>query len=122
MKRFFRLVMALSGLWFGAYCAGAVIAQEASGAGADGVPAAGSATCALQGSPNVFIEGKGMLRLGDVLACPGLRYEVVPSVFVNGQPAVRLVPEGGCLVGGANSVTLEGGAAATAGDAVCLPN
>ncbi|MEO1291854.1 MAG: hypothetical protein AAFV62_03335 [Pseudomonadota bacterium] len=77
--------------------------------------------CNLQGSDNVLVEGRGMLRLGDVLACPGLRYEVIPSIFINGQPAVRIVPQGGCLVGERQSVTLEGKAAQGSGDVVCLP-
>lgn len=72
--------------------------------------------CALTGSPNVFVEGRSMLRLGDVQACPGLRYEIVPNVFINGQPAVQLLPGEGAG-GGADSVTVDGAPAARQGDA-----
>lgn len=77
--------------------------------------------CALQGSPNVFVEGKAMLRLGDVMGCPGLRYEPIPGVFINGQQAVRLLPpedetrQGGGS--GAAGVFIDGAPASRQGDA-----
>lgn len=77
--------------------------------------------CALSGSPNVFIEGQAMLRLGDVMACPGLRYEPIPGVFVNGQQAVRLLPpedeQGAGGGSGASSVFIGGAPASRQGDA-----
>lgn len=91
---------------------GAVFAQSSSGGATPG----GHPGCALQGSPNVFVEGAGMLRLGDVQACPHLRYEIVPNVFINGQPAVRLLPSEGAG-GGADSVTIDGAPASRQGDA-----
>lgn len=75
--------------------------------------------CALSGSPNVLIEGGAMLRLGDVTACPGLRYEIIPGVFVNGQPAVRLLPSEDCATDGADSVAIGGGQAQRQGDVAC---
>ena len=78
---------------------------------------AASGRCAVSGSPNVFVEGRSMLRLGDVQGCPGLRYEVVPNVFINGQPAVRLLPSDDGGGGGADSVTVDGAPAARQGDA-----
>lgn len=32
-----------------------------------------------------------MLRLSDVSTCDPRTYEIIPSVFVNGEPAVRLL-------------------------------
>lgn len=77
--------------------------------------------CALTGSPNVSVEGRGMLNLGDVQACPGLRYEIIPHVIINGLPAVRLLPSdeasgSGASGSGANSVTVGGAPAARQGD------
>ena len=77
--------------------------------------------CALTGSENVSVEGKGMLRLGDVAGCPGLRYEVVPNVLINGQPAVRLLPSEECVADSADSVFADGGAVARQGDVICAP-
>ncbi len=62
-----------------------------------------------------------MLRLSDVVACPGLRYEVVPNVIINGEPAVRLLPSEECGTGGAASVTINGAPAARQGDVACAP-
>ena len=75
--------------------------------------------CNLTGSESVFAEGSGMLRLSDVVACPGLRYEVIPNVIINGEPAVRLLPSEECAAGGAASVTINGAPAARQGDVAC---
>ena len=71
--------------------------------------------CALSGSTNVFAEGRGMLTIGDVAGCPNLRYEIIPNVMINGQAAVRLLPQEGCATGGSNSVRTGDGAAGTTG-------
>ena len=47
--------------------------------------------CAVPGSPNVFIEGRGRLRRSDVQGCAPSDYEIIPGLFVNGEPAVRLI-------------------------------
>ncbi len=75
--------------------------------------------CVVGGSPNVLIEGRPMLRLSDVSACDPRTYEIIPSVFVNGEPAVRLLPdpEAGEAPRGADSVLIEDQSANTAGDA-----
>ncbi len=78
--------------------------------------AGGEPRCAVSGSENVFVEGGSMLRLGDVAGCPDLRYEVVPGVLINGQPAVRILPKEACVPGGANSVTISGRQAQRTGD------
>ncbi len=84
---------------------------------ADQAGGAASATppCALSGSSNVFVEGRGMLTIGDVAGCPNLRYEIIPNVMINGQPAVRLLPQEGCAPGGSTSVRTGDGAAGTTG-------
>lgn len=91
----------------------ALLAQ--SGAAATGVDASPSAPCALTGSVNVFVEGKAMLTLGDVAGCPGIRYEIIPNVMINGEPAVRILPQDDCAPAGANSVRTSDGAAGIAG-------
>lgn len=79
--------------------------------------AAAPENCAVKSSSNVRVEGMGMLRLGDVAGCPGLRYEIIPGVRINGQPAVRLLPnEDGTGGGGAASVTADGKAVGRQGD------
>lgn len=92
-----------------------------SGSAPANAPGAGAATpgCALSGSPNVFVEGASMLRLGDVQGCPGLRWEIIPGVFINDQPAVRVLPKEDCPTGGAVSVTVGGAPATRQGDAGC---
>lgn len=72
--------------------------------------------CALTGSSNVFAEGKSMLTIGDVAGCPGIRYEIIPNVMINGQVAVRLLPSEDCAPGGADSVQTGDGAAGLRGD------
>lgn len=74
--------------------------------------------CIATGSSNVFSEGRPMLRLSDVSACDPRTYEIIPSVFVNGEPAVRLIAssEGGPAPDGATSVTIEGAPASRLGD------
>lgn len=74
--------------------------------------------CIATGSSNVFSEGRPMLRLSDVSACDPRTYEIIPSVFVNGEPAVRLTAssEGGPAPDGAASVTIEGAPASRLGD------
>lgn len=74
--------------------------------------------CIATGSSNVFTEGRPMLRLSDVSACDPRTYEIIPSVFVNGEPAVRLLGGGedGPAPSGATSVTIEGAPASRLGD------
>lgn len=48
---------------------------------------------AVQGSPDVFINGKPALRVGDRgihKLCCGTNTEGAPTVFINGKPAVRM--------------------------------
>lgn len=77
--------------------------------------------CALTGTSSLMVEGRGMLKLSDVQGCKNLRYEIIPSLMIEGEPAVRLVPTGNikCGVGGSTSVTAEGGAIIRIGDVVC---
>ncbi|MEL6979884.1 MAG: PAAR domain-containing protein [Pseudomonadota bacterium] len=99
------------------FCAMALGVQaQTPGPGEPGGPG-----CALNGSPNVFIEGASMLRLGDVQGCAGLRWEIIPGVFINGQPAVKVLPQEECpsIGGGAVGVTIDGAPAARQGDAGC---
>ncbi len=91
------------------------------GAQAEPDPSEGAATpppCIATGSSNVFAEGRPMLRLSDVSACDPRTYEIIPSVFVNGEPVVRLVSSGedGPAPEGATSVMIEGAPASRAGD------
>ena len=74
--------------------------------------------CAATGSSNVFVEGKPQLRLSDVQSCDPRSYEIIPSVFVNGEPAIRLLenPATGRTSKGAKSVTIGGNPASRAGD------
>ena len=77
--------------------------------------------CALTGSESVLIEGRGMLRLSDVTGCPNLRYEIIPHLLINGEPAVRLLPSDECATSGAESVLADGAPLGTVGDAGCAP-
>ena len=59
-----------------------------------------------------------MLRLSDVAGCPGLRYEIIPGLHINGEPAVKLLPnQDGTGGGGAASVRADGKPVARQGDA-----
>jgi uncharacterized Zn-binding protein involved in type VI secretion len=82
---------------------------------AAGAAAAATPPCGLTGSADAFAEGRAMLRLGDVAGCPGVRYELIPGVLINGQPAVRLLPQDDCAAAGASSVRTGDGAAGTTG-------
>lgn len=75
--------------------------------------------CVVTGDPSVRINGRPMLRLGDVIGCPDLRYDIIPNVMIGGQPAVRLSANGACSAGGSVNVTINGAPAATAGDVAC---
>ena len=77
--------------------------------------------CALTGSSSLMVEGRGMLKLSDVQGCKNVSYEIIPSLMIEGEPAVRLVPTGNikCGVGGSTSVTAEGGAVTRIGDVTC---
>ena len=81
-------------------------------------PAAPPEPCVLTGSSDVFAEGRSMLRLSDVSGCDPRTYEIIPSVFVNGEPAVRLLadPETGDAPGGAASVLVDDQPANRLGD------
>ena len=83
-------------------------------------PADQTPPCAIGGgSSNVFVEGRRMLRLSDVAGCPDLRYDILPGIFVNGEPAITVSPNGKCIVGGAASVTANDAPVVTQGDVVC---
>ena len=77
--------------------------------------------CALTGSSSLMVEGRAMLKLSDVQGCKDVRYEIIPSLIIEGEPAVRLAPTGNikCGVGGSTSVTAGGGAVTRIGDVVC---
>lgn len=90
--------------------------QTGTGAPSDDPNPGSGPSCALSGSESVLIQGAGILRLGDVAGCPGVRYEVVPGLFINGQPAVRLLPKEGCAPTGAEAVTIDGAPANRTGD------
>ncbi len=60
-----------------------------------------------------------MLRLGDVIHCPELRYDIVPNVRIGGQMAVRLSVEGRCAAGAAAKATMDGAPITRRGDIVC---
>lgn len=62
-----------------------------------------------------------MLRLSDVIGCEGVRYEPIPGLLIEGEPAVRLVPQAGsgCTARGAASVIVDGQAARRQGDVGC---
>mgnify|MGYP006865013823 CR=1 FL=1 len=77
--------------------------------------------CALTGSSSVQVEGRGMLKLGDVQGCTDVQYEIIPNLIIEGQPAVRLLPRGGidCRVSGSAGVVADGGQVARVGDVVC---
>ncbi len=79
--------------------------------------------CARSGAFSMLIEGKPALTMGDVIDCPPEMIEIIPSVFINGQPMVHLKPavDGDtlCTTTGSNTVTIGGQAAQRAGDADC---
>lgn len=79
--------------------------------------------CAMSGAASVMIGGRPVLRLSDVAACPPELYEVVPSLRIEGQPAVRFRAGGGitgtCSATGDPSVRFEGQAAPRLGDVEC---
>lgn len=78
--------------------------------------------CAANGASSVFINGQPALRLSDVVGCPEGMYETVPGVFVEGQPTVRFVaPHGACAGGGSADVLAGRAPSGRAGDAACPP-
>ena len=74
------------------------------------------ARCALGASSSVRVEGRGMLRLGDVQGCDGVRWEIIQGLFIDGQPAVRLLPSEACGVSGSESVLADGAPVSRQGD------
>ncbi len=78
------------------------------------------AKCNLQGSSNVFVNGLPKLRLGDVEGCEGIKYEIIDGLFVNGQPAVRLLPSERCVISGSPNVFANGKPVYRQGDIVCF--
>jgi len=82
----------------------------------------GLPACAATGAASVVINGRPMLRLSDVAACPEGMFEIVPGFLVEGEPAVRFAaPAGNCIAGGSADVLAGGAPAARAGDAACAP-
>ncbi len=78
--------------------------------------------CATSGASSVFINGRPALRLSDVATCPEGMFEIVPGIFVEGEPAVRFAsPSENCAVGGSADVLVGGAPAGRAGDAACPP-
>ena len=101
--------------------AGVLILALAVPAVADDAPALPA--CALSGSTSVMIGGQPALRLSDVANCPPELYEVVPRIFIEGQPVVHFRSgtgaKGDCSAKGDPSVMLEGEAAQRQGDVNC---
>jgi len=101
--------------------AGILILAFAVPAVADDAPALPA--CALSGSTSVMIGGQPALRMSDVVNCPPELYEIVPSVFIEGQPVVHFRSgagaKGDCSAKGDASVMLEGEAAQRTGDVAC---
>ena len=107
---------AVHGLLAGAVACALAVLTDAS-AHAQSLPG-----CAQTGASSVFINGRPMLRLSDVVACPKGMFEPVPGIFVEGEPAVRLAaPAPDCSAGGSANVLLGGAPAGRAGDAACRP-
>jgi uncharacterized Zn-binding protein involved in type VI secretion len=79
--------------------------------------------CALSGATSVMIGGQPALRLSDVANCPPDLYEVVPSIFIEGQPVVHFRSgtgaKGDCSAKADPSVMLEGEGAQRMGDVNC---
>ncbi|WP_377289909.1 hypothetical protein [Rhizobium sp. SG2393] len=79
--------------------------------------------CALSGATSVMIGGQPALRLSDVANCPPALYDILPSIRIEGQPAVHFKPGATdattCGAGSEASVTLEGKAATRLGDVAC---
>ncbi|HTO33083.1 MAG TPA: PAAR domain-containing protein [Pararhizobium sp.] len=100
-------------LWILACCVAPVSAQDAWP-----LPA-----CALSGATSVMIGGQPALRMSDVVNCPPELYEIVPSIFIEGQPIVHFrsgaAAKGDCTAKGEPSVMLEGEAAQRTGDVAC---
>ncbi len=80
--------------------------------------------CAQTGSASVFINGKPALKLSDVTSCPPELVEIIPDVFIQGQPMVRLrsgkAEKSTCLAKGSVDVTVSGQPAQRSGDASCV--
>lgn len=104
-------------LWILACCAAPVWAEDA----AQPLPA-----CALSGATSVMIGGQPALRMSDVVNCPPELYEIVPSIFIEGQPIVHFrsgaATKADCTAKGEASVMLEGEAAQRTGDVACTKN
>ncbi len=102
--------------WILACCASPVSAEDT-----QPLPA-----CALSGATSVMIGGQPALRLSDVVNCPPELYEIVPSIFIEGQPIVHFrsgaTEKGNCTSKGEASVTMEGEAAQRTGDVACKSN
>lgn len=75
--------------------------------------------CLLSGSAGVAVNGMGMLRLGDVAGCPNIKYEIVPGLMIDGQPAVRIVSDSNCVAAGSSDVLVDGKSASRQGDVMC---
>jgi len=84
-------------------------------------PLLASAPCGLIGSNPVIVEGRSMLKLSDVQGCEGVAYEVIPSVMIEGEPAVQLVPKasGACRISRAVSVIVDGEQVRRVGEIAC---
>lgn len=76
--------------------------------------------CKFKGSASVFVEGRKKLRLGDVVACPYVSYEIIPWSFIKGQPAVRIIPNKDCIAGSSSSVFSGGKTVTRQGDVTCI--
>jgi uncharacterized Zn-binding protein involved in type VI secretion len=89
--------------------------------GCPGCPHAGTGP-GIQGSPDVFVNGRPALRVGDhgihAVCCGGLMWTAQsgsPTVFINGQPAFRLNDPSvhcggpGQLIEGSTDVILDEG-------------
>lgn len=75
--------------------------------------------CDFSGSANVTVNGLPKLRLGDVAGCPNIKYEIIPGLMINGQPAVRIVSDEDCVAEGSADVLADGKPVNRQGDVTC---
>lgn len=96
-----------------------LVAIAPSGASAQEMPA-----CAKSGASNVTIGGRPAFRLSDLAACPPELVETSPNVTIGGEPVAFLrsgqAGKDACASAGNPSVTINGKAAQTVGDAACV--
>jgi len=99
----------------------AFVALLSVGAVAEDRPLGGEAPGIItEGSGNTTVGGQAAARRGDATSDPGVAVEGgSPNVFINGRPAVTVGDRTGCggiTVGGSSNVFINGKPVARAGD------